>query len=562
MQQHPLLKRKRDALRPSRLVVALVAFTALSIISMLLVSYAHTTSTAAVMRRGLDGRNAVITPESSHRIVSPLVPPQRSAAHVVGVNSNGRRRQHECPTTTAELFSAPTQNNDTRRMSSTINDEQSSFPIWDTERIVANGVLELLQFPGLVVQLRNYEKKVIAKLLRERPPLWRAYFRRTTSGSNGTRPGWVAQCREQTPECMMFSVTRNTQSPFYAAADGQHKRLRQSDNTTLGMRNDARGGLTTIAEARALFSSHSKKGAAMEEGIDVSSGKKENDDDHGESFLLSKCCAEHHALRRALVCWEDLLRQHQDRSSSGVIGASETGEKNLFSTEAESPGARPSLPWWLAFGSLLGPIRSAAYARVQQQRERIPDATVIPWDTDLDVMVEPSTSLATFVEKVMSSGKTWWTASQARRGDGVNDAATSMQCHATLAPENQQHHVHGDLLGFVFASQETPTASAAAAAAAPCPDNSCSRVEVWLRHEGKKTQRKALVFPLLHHTGALRGTGSSTTTGHPTPLVLLYGAHAVPLPRLPVEVLQLGYGEGWCRPCKHRTSACKNVTSV
>eukprot|EP00389_Voromonas_pontica_P014426 GDKH01022359.1.p1 GENE.GDKH01022359.1~~GDKH01022359.1.p1 ORF type:complete len:64 (-),score=1.45 GDKH01022359.1:20-211(-) len=30
-------------------------------------------------------------------------------------------------------------------------------------------------------------------------------------------------------------------------------------------------------------------------------------------------------------------------------------------------------------------------------------------------------------------------------------------------------------------------------------------------------------------------------------------------PRDPTAVLEAGYGPLWCRPCKHRTSNCKNV---
>lgn len=557
-----------------------------------------------------------------------------------------------CPLTTAEVLRSLASSSTSCFSNHTSLSPPPSWPGTTVggveDELVAKGVAELLAFPGLVTQLLAYDKKVIAKLLRERPLLWKSYLQPTTTTSTSLpnmsnsfdkkrlSPTFVEQCKEDTPECLMFSNSFHTRSPFYVVpTDGgrrrvkttaQHQRgsnislLLQDEEEVEGAKQRRRGKLTTISEARRLFG---RKNNNMETKLssNVEQKKNANDDEEGdiaatESFLFAKCCAEHSALRRALVCWEDVQQQFfQEHPSPTNMKAMWKG--NIDSTEEEATAAasskddRPRLPWWLAFGSLLGPIRNAAYTFVNSDETTAASndhhcssagtageesgtsaphqfthySTVIPWDTDLDVMIEPSTPFSDFVTKLFSSrGSSWKTSIVGRR---------QQQCHAILAPENQQHHVHGDLLGFVFASpkrydaekndkdgdqsspiqtqraKDVPTSNRDNNKKEPldpsqlCPDNSCSRVEVWLRNEAKKTQRRNLIFPLQLHDGG--GGGGASNKKRSTADVFLssfalYGEHPIQIPRLPVEVLRQGYGDSWCRPCKHRTSACKNVS--
>ena len=174
-------------------------------------------------------------------------------------------------------------------------------------------------------------------------------------------------------------------------------------------------------------------------------------------FLFVKCCVEHRQLRAALSCLH------------------------------EEWGA---VPLWITSGTLLGVVRG-------------PFPVIIPWDTDVDMLVD-----ARDADTVSSSLK--------RRSIGGRT-----RCAATFV--DNERHAHGHLLGFVYGRERIVH-----------PDD--SRVEIWRRDDAKKMQRAGLNLPLR------RGT--------------LYNM-SVWIPADSVGVLEAGYGSRWCWPCKHRTSNCK-----
>lgn len=473
----------------------------------------------------------------------------------------------------------------------------SSCP-WNAEAVAQQHAQQLIDTPELVTQLLLYNKKAIAKLIRERPTLWRAYLRPGGGGgtigdtNEPTTAETVAaqRCRQLTPECSVFSTATTAAASTF----------RQASSSTGGR------GLTTLREARRLFAigGDKQKSAAKQNrsGDDATavpvygSGSKWDD----ESFLFAKCCAEHQALRASLICWEDMLLQYANNTTETTSntprprGEAAKGKVNGEIAKLSDSGAPP---WWLVFGSLLSFVRSAIppHASLSHQLDVAAEdgspltssdvcagfahPTIIPWDTDLDLMMEPDTAFASFVERAMSKGLVWTPATQLsfqqqqhlahnnatakRTGSSQSGALIpqeTLRCHAMRAPEQQRQHVHGDLVGFVFASTTSQQVDVDAAStlrdpppmSSTCPDNACSRVEVWLRNDKKKTQRRQLIFPLRRDI---------VPHVQRAPL-RLYGTHSAHVPQDFVEVLRQGYGDRWCRPCKHRTSACKNVSHI
>lgn len=128
----------------------------------------------------------------------------------------------------------------------------------------------------------------------------------------------------------------------------------------------------------------------------------------------------------------------------------------------------------------------------------------IPWDTDVDVLVD--------------------TKSEDAARKALNDAAVVR----TAAKLIDKDHAHGRILGSVYGTKVFRS-------------DDESHVEIWVRQQSRKMQRASLTFPLQP--------------------CFLYDLE-IRCPANPLQVLANGYGESWCRPCKHRSSNCRNVPGV
>ena len=135
--------------------------------------------------------------------------------------------------------------------------------------------------------------------------------------------------------------------------------------------------------------------------------------------------------------------------------------------------------------------------------------TLISWDTDIDILIQQSD-----VERVSRQ-----LSSTHPPGSGG---------HRNFYKEYRKDHAHGHILGVVYGTPEFRHEEA-------------SRVEIWVRQESKKMQKSAINFP--------------------TQPCYLYDV-LVACPSHPISVLEHGYGSNWCRPCKHKTSNCKEVNTV
>lgn len=196
------------------------------------------------------------------------------------------------------------------------------------------------------------------------------------------------------------------------------------------------------------------------------------------NFLLRKCCFEHRELRRAL---------------EAVFGTTNTYFGNVT--------------LWLTAGTLLGAFRE--------------QGVLIPWDTDADLLVSPEQ--AANVEHSLLKLSNLYRSDTSKDGKHPEDFAAKLE-HPAVAILNKEH-AHGKLLGVIYGTHRY------------FHDES-SRIEIWVRDETKKMQRKAINEPVVRCS--------------------LYGM-SMWCPSDPIAVLHAGYGPTWCFPCKHKTSNCKGV---
>jgi len=169
-------------------------------------------------------------------------------------------------------------------------------------------------------------------------------------------------------------------------------------------------------------------------------------------FMYKKCCDEHRQLQEALAAFTGMMR---------------------------AAGVKP----WATAGTLLGIVRERG--------------TIIPWDTDVDILV--------------------------RQED--LDAVTTALEKATVKVSiiDKAEHGHGHLLAYVYSQTKVAHEDA-------------PHVEIWIAKETKKMQRSNVTFPLIGC--ALYGT----------PLYC---------PGRYLDVLHAGYGPTWSTPCKAKSSNCK-----
>ena len=180
-------------------------------------------------------------------------------------------------------------------------------------------------------------------------------------------------------------------------------------------------------------------------------------------FMTVKCCVEHGELRDATAAAYALF---------------------------------PSASMSLTAGSLLAAVRE--------------DGFFIPWDTDVDLLLQPSDESRV--------------AAVLRANEAAAGATKKDRRVVTKLIDPPLAHDHGRLLGYVYGTPAYRHAEA-------------SRVEIWVALESKKMQRRGLVLPL--RPCRLQGV-------------------AAMCPARAEDVLLAGYGERWCVRCKARSSNCKS----
>jgi hypothetical protein len=181
-------------------------------------------------------------------------------------------------------------------------------------------------------------------------------------------------------------------------------------------------------------------------------------------FMNVKCCVEHRQLQKALNATKTILSSND-------------------------------IPFSLTAGSLLASVREKGF--------------FIPWDTDVDLLIQPENEEAVKAKLFSSS-------------------SSSSSCFTKLLDPPRQVD-HGKLLGFVYSTPKNVK---------PHHEES-SRVEIWVAREDKKMQKKSVVLPLRKDKRcSLQGI-------------------SLPCPNNVGKILEAGYGEKWCVACKSKSSNCK-----
>lgn len=191
-----------------------------------------------------------------------------------------------------------------------------------------------------------------------------------------------------------------------------------------------------------------------------------------DRFLLRKCCVEHAELSRALA--------------SLAAVASDVG-----------------VDVWLTAGSLLGAVREGGF--------------VIPWDTDVDVLVSASDENA-----LLKALQERSTPNGGYVDPAVAAASDVSQFYATVF-RDVKPHAHGRMVAVVYGTPWYRHEEAA-------------RVELWGAVSSRKMQDPAVNLPVQP--------------------CLLNGV-ATKCPKDPLAVLDRGYGAHWCVACKDKHSNCK-----
>ena len=169
---------------------------------------------------------------------------------------------------------------------------------------------------------------------------------------------------------------------------------------------------------------------------------------------------------------------------------------------------------WLTAGSLLGAVREKW-------------GVIIPWDTDFDVLIEVGDGMSEQAARKLFADGRISVLDQGRMNVSTLIESLPFTCATRLI--DNANHAHGHLLGYIYGRSSPRHVDD-------------SRIEVWVRRDERKMQLARINVP------------SSIGAGE----CELYGAR-VRCPRDVQAVLEAGYGRGWCWPCKHRTSSCKNV---
>ena len=167
-----------------------------------------------------------------------------------------------------------------------------------------------------------------------------------------------------------------------------------------------------------------------------------------------------------------------------------------YNSNIKSKNDQKHIKFSLTAGSLLATVREHGF--------------FIPWDTDVDVLIQAEDE------------------DSARKHIFQNDGDENFEFYTKLIDPPKEVD-HGRLLGFVYSTPKH----------VPPHDEFTSRVEIWVAKENKKMQKKSVVLPLERKCSLQNVEGN------------LFCPYDVE------KVLQAGYGNNWCVPCKTKSSNCK-----